>query len=216
VVLGFPVFGALAYIVFEMLPGTDAQRHVRRVIRHLNPDAGFKARLDEAERCESLANRLALADECINVGQFDDAIRIYKSSLQGLHAEDLPAMFGLANAYFWKGDAPNAVRQLQRVVEREPMFASGEAKLMLARALAGAGRTAEAREAFEALLPHFSGEEARAYYIAFLAQHGDRARAESVMAELDKRFRLGGSTYRRSNNGWRRDAHKAFDAAFAG
>jgi hypothetical protein len=214
VVLGFPVFGAVAYIVFEMLPSAGADQHVRRVIRHFKPDAGFRARLEEVERCGSLANRLALADECINIGQFDDAIRIYESVLHGQHADDLQAMFGLANAYFWKGDAGNAVRELQRVVEREPMYASGEAKLMLARGLSGAGRANEARDTYEALLPHFAGEEARAYFVAFLAQQKDRARAEQIMADMDKRFRLASSTYRRVNHSWRRDAHKAFTEAF--
>ena len=95
------------------------------------------------------------------------------------------------------------------------MFATVESKLMLARALAGAGRTSEARDAFEALLPHYSGEEARAYYVAFLSQQKDRARAEAVMAEMDKRFRIGSSTYRRVNHTWRRDAHKAYKEAFA-
>ena len=127
IVVSFPVFGALAYIIFEMLPSSGAQLNVKRVIRHFQPDADFRARLNEVELCGSLANRLALADECINIGQFDDAIRIYRSVLQVQHADDLQAQCGRANAYFWKGDAGNAVRELQRVVEREPMYATGEA-----------------------------------------------------------------------------------------
>jgi hypothetical protein len=214
VVIGFPVFGAVGYLLFEVLPSAGAHHHVKRVIKHFDPGADFRARLAEVERCGSIANKLALADECINIAQFDDAIRIYRGVLTS-HGEDLPALFGLANAYFWKGDAPNAVDTLQQVVEREPVFASGEAKLMLARALAGAGRTREARDAYEALLQHYSGEEARAYYVAFLAQQGDRARAEAVMGEIDKRLRLGSHTYRRMNDSYRRDARKAYDAAFA-
>jgi hypothetical protein len=214
VIIGFPVFGAIGYFFFEVLPASGAQHHVRRVIKHFDPGMDFRARLDEVERCGSLSNKLALADECINIGQFDDAIRIYRSALEG-RADDVPALFGLATAYFWKGDAPRAVATLTRVVELEPMHRSGEAKLMLARALAGAGRDPEARDCYEALLPHYGGEEARAYYVAFLARLRDRTRAEAVLAELDKRFRVGSASYRRLNQSWRRDAHKAFEQAFS-
>ena len=215
IIIGVPVFGAIGYMFFELLPSSGADRHVRRVIKHFDPGRDFRARLDEVERCGSLANKLALADECINIGQFDDAIRIYRSVLEGGHANDVPALFGLATAYFWKGDAPNAVATLQKVAEHDPMHRSGEAKLMLARALAGAGRTQEARDCYEALLPHFGGEEARAYYVAFLAKQNERARAEAVLADLDKRFRVASPSYRRTNQSWRRDAHKAFEEAFA-
>lgn len=215
IILGFPIFGALGYVFFEVLPASNAQAGMRRVIRHFDPGVDFRARLAEVERCGSLANKLALADECVNTGQFDDAIRIYRSVMEGSHAQDIQAQFGLATAYFWKGDAANAVALLQQVVDKEPMYRSGDAKLMLARALAGQGRADEARHCFEALLPHFSGEEARAYFIAFLAQQKDHSRAQAVLSEMDKHFRLAGSSYRRVNNSWRRDAHKVFDEAFS-
>ena len=41
------------------------------------------------------------------------------------------------------------------------------------------------------------------------------AEADAVMGEIDKRLRLGSHTYRRMNDSYRRDARKAYDAAFA-
>ena len=128
VVIGFPVFGAVGYLLFEVLPSAGAHHHVKRVIKHFDPGADFRARLAEVERCGSIANKLALADECINIAQFDDAIRIYRGVLQS-HADDLPAL--------------------------------------------------------------------------------------TVLGEIDKRLRLGSHTYRRMNDSCRRDARKAYDAAFA-
>jgi hypothetical protein len=214
VVIGFPVFGALGYLLFEVLPSSGAQQQVKRVIKQFNPGADFKARLDEVERCGSMANKMALADECINTSQFDEAIRLYRSVMTGAYANDVQATYGLGTAYFYKRDASNAIEALKDVVSREPMFDGGDAKLMLAQAYEGAGRDSECRDCYESLIQHYAGEEARAQFVAFLARQKDKPRAETVLQEIDKRFRLGTTTYRRSNKFWRESAQKAFNDSF--
>jgi hypothetical protein len=214
IIIGFPVFGALAYLAFEVVPSSGARTHVKRVIKHFKPGADFKARLDEVERCGSMANKMALADECINTGQFDEAIKLYKSVMVGQYTEDLTALYGLGSAYFYKRDAQQAVATLTQVIEREPMFDRGDAKLMLAQALEGADKHSESRDCFEALLLHYPGEEARAQYVAFLCRQKDRVRAQSVITEIDKRFRLGGAAYRKENSNWRTSAQQAFSTQF--
>ncbi|NJS36560.1 MAG: tetratricopeptide repeat protein [Brachymonas sp.] len=197
------------------MPSSSAQQHVKRVIKQFNPGADFKARLDEVERCGSMANKMALADECINTSQFDEAIRLYRSVMTGSYENDLQATYSLGTAYFYKRDAAQAIHALSEVVSREPMFDGGDAKLMLAQAYEGAGQDAQCRDCYESLIQHYAGEEARAQYIAFLARHKNRSRAEAVLNDVDKRFRLGSTTYRRSNKTWRDSAHQAFDQAFA-
>jgi hypothetical protein len=214
VVIGFPVFGAIGYLFFEVLPSSGAQQHVKRVIKQFNPGADFKARLDEVERCGSMANKMALADECINTAQFDEAIRLYRSVMTGAYENDLQALYGLGTAHFYKRDAHQAITALSDVVSREPMFDGGDAKLMMAQAYEGAGQDRECRDCYESLIQHYAGEEAKAQYIAFLARQKDKTRAETLLSEIDKRFRLGSTTYRRSNKNWRDSAHQAFDQAF--
>jgi hypothetical protein len=209
IVVGFPVLGALAYLLLEVLPSSGAQQQVRRIVKNFTPDADFRARLLEAERCGSLANKLALADECVNLSQFDDAIRMYQSVMQGRYEGDTAAQFGLASAYFWKGEAALAIEGLQKVIDQDPMYGQGQAKLMLARAYVGAGQPQTAREHYEALLPHFAGEEARAWYISFLCQQGAKESAQALMGQMDKRFRTATPAYRRDNKLWRGEAQKA-------
>ncbi|HJV92832.1 MAG TPA: hypothetical protein VJ572_05100, partial [Azonexus sp.] len=100
VIVGFPVFGAIAYMLFEVLPQAGGTRMARRVIKVIDPGVDLKARIREVERCGSVDNKAALADELISSGQFDDAIDLYQSCLVGLQADQPSLVFGLAEAYF--------------------------------------------------------------------------------------------------------------------
>lgn len=213
VVVGFPMIGALAYLIFEVIPMPDGRKIARRVIKTIDPSVDLKDRIREVERCGSVANRAALASELVNSAQFDDAIALYQSCLTGNHEDDLSLMFGLAEAYFHKRDADNAIRLLDRVIEREPWFRSGDAKLLRARALAGAKRGEEALAQYEAMLEHFSGEEARCRYASLLAAMGRLDMAEQALAAAEKRVSLAGSAYGRINREWLNGAREDIAAA---
>jgi hypothetical protein len=213
VIVGFPVFGALAYLFLEVLPHAGGTRIARRVIKVIDPGVDLKARIREVERCGSIANKAALADELISSGQFDDAIDLYKSCLVGLHADQPSLVFGLAEAYFYKRDVDHAVATLDRVIELDPWFRSGEAKLLRARALAGLGRDEEALAQYEAILEHFPGEEARCRYASLLARLGRLDQAGKVLAEAEKRASLNGRQYTSNNREWLAGARKDILAA---
>lgn len=215
IIVGFPVFGAVAYLLIEVLPSSGGSHVAKRVIKAVDPSVDLKARIREVERCGSLDNKAGLANELIDSGQFDEAIGLYRSCLVGQHENDLALQFGLAEAYFYKQDADNAIIWLDKVIAQEPWFRSGEAKLLRARALAGAQRGTEALAQYEAILEHFAGEEARCRYAVLLAALGRADDAERVLREAEKRAELSGRQYARYNREWLKGAREDIAAARA-
>jgi len=179
VVLMLPGVGALAYLLYEVLPNMGSSHAVKRVIKRINPTAEMRERLADVEACGSMANKVALADECIGTGQFDSAINLYMSCKTGIYENDPTLLYGLGEANFHKGDYPEAARWLRELMAREAFFRAGEARLLYARALEGMGDDAAALTQYEALSQQYAGEEPRVRMGQLLARmgRGDAARA---------------------------------------
>src|SRR5215831_8906344 len=77
VILFLPGFGALGYILVELLPewlGSPRARDARRQIVHsLDPGRRYRKLVDELENLDTISNRSAVAQECIALGKFEEA-----------------------------------------------------------------------------------------------------------------------------------------------
>src|SRR3977135_4211311 len=73
-ILMIPALGALAYIVVELIPemlsGPGAQQARRRVANRLDPEKLYRELSDQLAATDTIANRAALAAECLKVESF--------------------------------------------------------------------------------------------------------------------------------------------------
>ena len=194
-----PVVGCLAYYFIEIFPHSREERQLRRrvqdIARTLNPDGELKRRTEEATMTASVDNRAALADECLEKGMFDEALRLYEGCLEGPHANDARILFSCARAYFYDGDARHAEEILARLARAHPEFRREETKLLQARVMEALGDTQGALAAYANLREHYVGFEAKYRYglmlkklgrggeatelFAYIAQHARRSALES-------------------------------------
>lgn len=187
VIVAFPVAGCLAYVALEVFPrsreATGARRAVQRVARAFDPDKGLREKVAELERCGSIDNRMALAEECLAAGMAADAAKLYRSCLAGAYENDPHLHFGLARALVEQGaweDAADAVRRLRA---DHPCHRPNEARLLYARVLEGRGETVAALEEYRSLAPAFVGLEARCRYGLALERLGRTGDARAEFAE---------------------------------
>jgi hypothetical protein len=101
------------------------------------------------------------------------------------------------------------MQALQSLRSTRDDYRKDEVALLVARALAAEGRHDEARQAFESTLSLYNTVEARARYVAWLAQQGDGAAAQRQWDELQQAARHWNSHARSVNREWMRLAGDA-------
>jgi hypothetical protein len=183
-----PGIGALAYIVVELLPemlsGPGAQQARRRVGQKLDPEKLYRELSDRLAATDTIANRAALAAECLKIGRFEEAEHHYDHILKLPMGSDPLYALGKAKAEFGCARAADALATLDDLQKQWPDFQSAEGHLLYARALAEVGRSEEALEEFQAIAAYFPGAEARVRYGLLLNLMGRTSEAKVVFTEL--------------------------------
>ena len=188
IILMIPVFGALAYIAVELFPewlgSYEGQKARKRVTRTLDPQRQYRALTDQLEITDTVANREALAAECLTLEKYDEAIHHYDEILARPLGDEPIYMFGRARAEFGLGRPADVIATLDELRQRWPNFQSADAHLLYARSLEEIGRTEEAIEEYKALAGYFPGGEARVRYGLLLDRLGRQAEARMVLSDL--------------------------------
>jgi hypothetical protein len=186
IIIVFPVVGCIAYYFMEVFPGTREERTVRRhihdIAKALNPDGQLKQRSEEVATNASVDNRASLADECLEKGMFDEAIRLYESCLEGPHRNDARILFSCARAYFYNGANRQAEEILKRLEKAHPKYRRDEVRLLEARVLDAIGDTNAALAIYERLRATYAGFEAKYRPGALLKRLGRWHEADEIFA----------------------------------
>jgi hypothetical protein len=193
IIIVFPVVGCLAYYFMEIFPGTREERTVRRhvhdIAKALNPDGELKHRAEEVTTNASVDNRSRLADECLEKGMFDEAIRLYEGCLAGVHANDARILFSCARAYFYNGNNRQAEEILARLEKAHPKYRRDEALLLEARMRDAVGETDRALALYERLRDTYVGFEAKYRYAVLLKGLGRTREAGEIFAHIAQNAR---------------------------
>jgi hypothetical protein len=213
VILAVPGFGALAYVLMEIMPewlgSPQGQLARQRVGKKLDPDKHYRMLTDQLEITDTIANRAALAEECLDLGKFEEALRHYQHILALPMGDEAIYELGKARAEFGLGHAVEAVGTLDGLRARWPDYQSAEGYLLYARALEESGRTDEALFEFQAVANYFSGAEARVRYALLLDKAGRHAEAKAVLTEVLARYKRVPKYVRRMQAEWITRAEKA-------
>jgi hypothetical protein len=202
-----PPLGWLAYFVFAILPdmarSNSARRLADNVVNMADPGRGYREKLREVEQVGSVDSKRGLAEECIRMGRFADAVELYESAMQGpLGASDPALLKGLARAKMLVGDGAASEALFLKLKEVDPAAYDADAELDYARALALQGKNDAAVAQYEKVVTRYPGEEARARFALLLESLGQQARAQALFAEILKSVKGAPGYYRSRQREW--------------
>jgi hypothetical protein len=212
VLFSFPLLGSIVYFVVEFWPDMRSTRAARAAGKALRDIADPKRELRDARHAfdlaPSVAARMRLANAYLNTGDADQAREHLTAALTGSHASDPDILTKLAEANMQLGDADGTASALRQLFEHHPERNTGDAALLFARALGGAG-DAHAEAAFQQALKSASGPEARLRYGQWLASRSEFARAKEQFAEITQDAKHWTPHARSLNKQWLADAQRA-------
>ena len=199
--------GWAAYVLLALLPDMMGSHTARRladnVINTADPGRAYREKKREVELVGSVDSRRALAEECIRMHRFPDAIELYESAMQGPLGENDPALLkGLARARMLSGDGAAAESLFLRLKQVDPAAFDADAELDYARALQLQGKNEEAVRQYENVTMRYPGEEARTRFALLLESMGQEARAQALFQEIIKSVSGAPSYYRARQREW--------------
>ena len=198
--------GVIVYVVAVLIP--DLRRDprgraaARQVLHKIDPERQRRHIQQRLEVADTIENRRALAEESMRLGDFANAVELYRSMLKGVFSDDAAFLLGLARAQAGLDDFPAARETLDKLYAAHPSFRSNDAELLRARLLEALGDRDAALERYRSLSTSYPGEEARFRYGALLKQNGRFSEARAVFSDMLKRAKNAPRYYRKKEKDW--------------
>lgn len=206
IIMFVPAAGCLAYVIAEVLPEITRSRAARQSVRDvrtlIDPERDYRTAVDRFAETDTVETRSQLAEQCINLKRYQEAVDLYRGALIGHYAQDPNLMLRLAEAQFLNGRAEGAVRTLEELRAHNPSFESADGHLLYARSLEASQRVADALREYAALAGYFPGEEARARHALLLLKTGEVEQARNVFGDLIRKVDRAPGHYGRSERQW--------------
>lgn len=192
IIIMLPGIGALAYVIMVLIPEWSDSYHGRttrsRVTKALDPEGAYRALKVRVDIADTIANRAALAQECLALGRHDEAWEQYHTIL-GMHLGDAPEyMAGRARAEFGQGRFTQARATLDDLRRRWPDWQSADSHLLYARTLEKDGHLADAVDEYRAVSEYYAGAEPRVRLGLALRALGREDEGRAVLTEVVQRL----------------------------
>lgn len=186
----FPGLGSAVYFFAIYLPNSRLNHGARKVVtaavKSLDPGRELREARQAYDYTPTAQNQMRLASAQLEAGDAGGAATTYEACLQGPFSDDLEIRFGAARATLECGRAAAAVAHLQAIRNADSNFRAEQVSLLLAQALAAAGRQDEARVEFEYALSRHNSFTTQAEYAIWAAGVGDADKAAQLNQELQR------------------------------
>jgi hypothetical protein len=186
----FPGIASLVYFIAVYLPNSRLQHGARKAVsaaaKTLDPGRALREARDAYDFTPTAQNQMRLASALLEAGNAEEAAATYEACLNGPFSGDLEIRYGAARATLASGRAAAAVTHLQTIRASDDKFRPEQVSLLLAQALAAAGRQEEAGAEFEFALGRYNSFTVQAEFAIWAASVGDAGKAHQLYGELQR------------------------------
>ena len=142
----------------------------------------------ELKYSDTIKNRILLADEHLLIGNYDRALSLYSSCLEGLYKDDAGLLKKLVQTSYSLKDYPSAI-QFGNQLSDHPEFVKSEERIAYAWALYFEGKLDEATQNFIGMDTRFSNYLHRLEYAKFLnitdQPEAAKQKLDQMIGEID-------------------------------
>ena len=196
-----PLIGCLIYFFSEILTRSQIRNFQSGFGEMISPSGSIKKLEDNLRFSDTFQNRVSLADAYLMNRQYEKAIELYESSLNGVFSENEYVLAQLILAYDQQKRYPDIINCAEKIYTR-PQFQRSKAHIFYAVALAETGMTEKAEKEFIKMNTRFSNFEARFYYSQFLQSHDRKEEAKNILLDIVDEFPRLTHVERKENREW--------------
>ena len=193
---------ALSHVAPDLFGSYGVRRTARRVLKSIDPERDRRQLQKNLERADTVENKRHLAQESLELKDFEQAKSLIEQCLSGIYERDPDLMLGLAQSYGGLNDFVKARQVLEDLIAFNPDYRSPEGHLLYAQSLSALGEKEKALNEFSVVKDTFPGEQGRIGYAELLIELGKAERARVVLEELTRRVKLAPSHYQRAQAEW--------------
>ncbi|GAB3788496.1 tetratricopeptide repeat protein [Dyella agri] len=193
---------ALVAILPDLRNDPRGRKVASKAISVIDPQRRRRELQGRIQLSNTVENRRHLAEECLQSGDYANALELFDGLLSGMYATSPDFMLGKAQAQAGLGDFAGTRQTLDELIAANPNFRSTDGHLLYARSLEALGETDRALDEYQVLADSYPGEEGRLRYAVLLARQQRHAEAREVLTSLLARAKLMPGYYRRKEKEW--------------
>jgi hypothetical protein len=202
IIFGFPVIGLAAYVYLEVRPSWGRMDYQSFLWRLKSSQQRIEILQEQLAESTTIKNRLRLADELHDSGQFDREGEVLSEGLRGAFKDDATLLMRLAEAQLEAGRATEAEQILKKTVPEKSPDAQLQFALLTARVASQQRRKADAEASFQELVGRRRSEAPRYYQAEHLLREGRRDEALAILADILRQYRRGTVVWRFQERKW--------------
>ncbi len=182
-IIFLPFIGCIIYLFTQVFSKNDIDKVQNELTHIVNPTKRIIDLEKKLEFSDTFENKIRLADAYLYSSKTDDAIELYKNSLEGTFKDDYYTITKLIEAYTLKNENEKVIEYAKRI-EKKANFKKSKSQFLYGLALANLERLDEAEEILKQIDTRYSNYEERLVYAEFLLKRKKITEAKEIYNDI--------------------------------